>query len=492
MTDTSVSSTSSTASSVVANLTTALGSSSGIDFTALTTELVSAQYQPKLDALTSQNTKLTTQISGVSSIKSGITSFSSALTTLVKGGTLATQPTSSNTSILNVTGTGGASLAGYSASIQVQQLAAAQSVSTSPVLDATAALGTGTLTLTLGTGTVTNGHMTGFTAGSTTPVSIAIDSSNDTLAGVAAAINAKNAGVTASVVSDSDGTRLLIKGATGAAQAFTLTAAEDSSAPGLSAVNVGVGATGTTIGTAAQDALVSVDGVTLKRSTNSIKDLISGIQLDLVSASPGTTVTIGTQSPNSSISEAVSNFVTTYNQLLAVIQAQTDPATGTLSTDPAARSLTRSLSQITLTKLASSSDTTVPTTLADLGVGTNRDGTLSVDTTQLAAVLAKNPTAVEAMFADGSGSSGGGLAAALATISDAAIDTTTGLGASTARYTAAQSAIADQQTTIQTQETEMTTRLTAQFANTQSQLASYKATQSYLTAQIAAWNKPGS
>ena len=85
----------------------------------------------------------------------------------------------------------------------------------------------------------------------------------------------------------------MLKGATGAAQAFTLTATEDPSAPGLAALNVGVGATGTTIGTAAQDAIVAFDGVAVKRSTNAFSDLISGVKLDLVSAQPGTMVTIG-------------------------------------------------------------------------------------------------------------------------------------------------------------------------------------------------------
>ncbi|MGK3853791.1 flagellar filament capping protein FliD, partial [Enterococcus faecium] len=80
-------------------------------------------------------------------------------------------------------------------------------------------------------------------------------------------------------------------------QAFTLTATEDASAPGLAALNIGVGATGTTIGSAAQDAVVAVDGVPLKRSTNSISDLVPGVKLDLVSAKPGTIVSLGASTP---------------------------------------------------------------------------------------------------------------------------------------------------------------------------------------------------
>lgn len=470
------------------SISSTLGVGSGVDFTALTTQLVSAQYQPKLDALTKKNTTLTAQISGVSSIKSGITSFSSGLTTLVKGGSLATQPTSSDSSILNVTGLSGAALSGFSGSVEVRQLAAAQSAATGAIADKSASIGTGLLTLTLGTATVTDGAMTAFTAGSGTPISIAITATNSSLTGIAAAINARNAGVTASVVSDADGSRLILKGQSGADQAFTLTAAENAEAPGLSAINVGVGATGTTIGSTAKDAIVAVDGVALKRSTNSISDLISGVQLDLVSAAPGTIVTLGTQSPSSSISEAVTNFVDSYNQLQAVLKQETDPATGSLSTDTAARSLTRALSQLTLTTLTTGAAAGSPTTLADIGISTNRDGTLSVNADQLAAALAKHPAGVEALFADGSGATGHGLAAALAAISDAAISTTSGLGASAARYTKAQSTIADDQTKITDQEEALRTRLTAQFAATDAKVASYKATQDYLKQQVDAWN----
>lgn len=481
---TSVSSTSTTSTSI----SNTLGAGSGVDFTALANQLVDAQFANKLTTLTNTNTKLTAQISGVSQIKSGITTFSSAMTTLVKGGTLATQPTSSNAGVLNVSALSGAKLAGFSASVEVRQLATAQSAATGPIADKTASIGTGMLTLTLGTATVADGAMTGFTPGSGTPINIAITSTNSSLDGIAAAINARNAGVTASVVSDSDGSRLLLKGVTGASQAFTLTATENAGYEGLSALNVGVGATGTTIGSAAKDSIVAVDGVALKRSTNSISDLIPGVKLDLVSAAVGTNVTLGTQSPSASISEAVTNFVDTYNQLLAVVKQETDPASGALYADPAAKSLTRSLAQLTLTKLSTGVATGAPTTLADIGVGTNRDGTLSINADRLSTALTKYPSAVEAMFADGTAASGDGLGAALAAITTSATSSTYGLGASADRYTKLQASLADQQTKITTQEDALRTRLTAQFAATDARVASYKATQAYLTQQVAAWN----
>ena len=470
------------------SISSTLGAGSGVDFTALANQLVDAQFATKLRNLTTTDTKLTAQISGVSQIKSGITAFASSLTTLVKGGSLATQPTSSNTSLVKVSGLAGATLAGLTASVEVRQLAATQSAATGPITDKSASVGTGMLTLTLGTATVTDGAMTGFTAGSASPINIAITSTNSSLTGIAEAINARNAGVTASIVSDADGSRLVLKGTSGAAQAFTLTATENPGFEGLAALNVGIGATGTTIGSVAKDAIVAVDGVALKRPTNAITDLIAGVQLDLVGASVGTVVTLGTSSPTANISQSVSDFVDTYNQLLAVVKQETDPSTGALSADPVAKSLTRALAQLTVTRLVPAGATDVPTTLADIGVSTNRDGTLSVNADRLAAALAKNPAAVEALFADGTGASGHGLAGALAAISDNAVNTKYGLGASADRYEKAQSTIAEDQEKITEQQEKLRTRLTAQFAATDARIAGFKATQEYMKQQVEAWN----
>src|SRR3546814_13646809 len=107
------------------------------------------------------------------------------------------QPTSSNASVLSVSALSGAKLAGLSASIEVQQLATAQTSATVVVADRTAAIGTGSFTLTFGTATVAGGAMTGFTAGSGTPVDIAIDADHASPDGTATAINAAQAGVPA-------------------------------------------------------------------------------------------------------------------------------------------------------------------------------------------------------------------------------------------------------------------------------------------------------
>ena len=460
-----------------------LGSGSGIDISALVSGLVDAQFAVKQAALTKKNDTLTAQISAAGALKSGIANFDTALKTLIKSGSLSTAPVSANTGIVKASALTTTAVSGLPAQIEVRQLAQAQVASSDPVLDKSAAIGTGKLTLTFGTATVTDGDMTAFTAGAAASVDIDITASNNSLTGIAAAINAKKAGVTASILSDSSGSRLVLKSATGAAQAFTLAATEDVGAEGLAALNVGVGATGTTIGTTAQSAIVAVDGVALQRSSNSVLDLIPGVKLDLVSASVGTKVTIDAEAPTAAIGQAVQDVVDTYNELLATLKTATDPITGPLKSDPAAKSLLASLRNLSTKDLIADHDDNLVSTLSELGVATNRDGTLRVDASRLAASLAKDASSAEAIF-----KSGKGLSAALSFIATEASSMTYGLGYSVIRYKEGQSDLAAQQEKASIAAESMRTRMTKQFAGMDSAVAAYKSTQSFLENQVKAWN----
>lgn len=460
-----------------------LGTGSGIDITALVNGLVDAQFAAKQDAIAKREEALSAQISAASTIKSNISGFDAALKSLIRGGTLSTQATSSNTSILKASALPGANVTGLSASVEVRQLAASQSAAAAAVSDKTAAIGTGTLTLTFGTATVENGAMTAFTAGSASSVDIAITSDNSSLTGIRDAINAAKAGVTATILSDSSGSRLVLKGTSGASQAFTLTATEDVGAEGLAALDIGVGATGTTIGTSAKDALVAVDGIQFSRTSNTISDLITGTKLELVAASVGTNVTLGTQTPTDALGQAVNDFVDTYNELLAQLKQATDPVTGPLRSDSATRSLMNSLRGLSVKTIVTDTTGTLPTSLAAIGVATNRDGTLTVDQSRLATSLADYPTAVASMFR-----TTGGLSSALSSISISATSASTGLGATLARYSSDQARLAtDRQKALDAAES-MRTRMTRQFAGMDAAVAAYKSTQSFLDNQVAAWN----
>ncbi|MBA17263.1 MAG: flagellar hook protein [Sphingomonas sp.] len=465
-----------------ASIISTLGAGSGIDTTQLVSDLVDAQYAAETSKYETNSETLDTQISAVGDLLSGITGFSSALKSRATDGSLATQPTSSDSAILSVSALSGAAIGDFDAQIEVRQLAAAQVASTNVVAGADTRIGTGTLTLTFGAASVADGAMTDFTAGDTT-VDIVIGEDDATLQGVADAINAAKAGVTASILTDADGARLVLKSATGATQAFTLTAAETEGDEGLAAIDIGVGATGTTIGTAAADAIVAVDGIAVRRSSNTITDLVAGVKINLSKAAPGTIVKLGSERPTEALSAVVSDFVDTYNEFLGMIADATDVSTGTLKNDSAVRTLSRSLSGLTLATLIPDAPAGTPKTLAEIGIATNRDGTLSIDSDRLEAALARYPDAVEQMFAAATG-----LPSKMADISAAASSTKTGLAASQTRYTDKQEDLDERHEAALTAAETLRTRLTQQYAAMEAKVASYKSTQDFIQQQVDAWN----
>jgi flagellar hook-associated protein 2 len=391
----SSSSTTSTKASAGSSILTALGAGSGIDTASLVTSLVGAAYSDKESQLQTKTDANTAKISTLATLTSGIDSFASALQQLVAGGTLNSQPSSSNTNILTASAQSGTSLGSLSAQLEVRQIATAQSIaSTAFTGGAGTAVGTGSLTLTTAAGSF----------------NVAIDSTNNSLTGLANAINAFNSGttpsgVTASVITDSSGSRLVLKGATGAANAFTVSANSDASPDLTRFTFTNPATTGSVMGQAqaAQDAIVRIDGVDTTHSSNKITDLIQGVTLNLVSAQVGTTVSLGVTRPTDAISQAVNDFVSAYNTLKGEVQTAVTPASsdGTTAAGPlygnsAINQMKTMLSKITSTAL--SSYPSGPQTLAEIGVSTGLDGTLSVDSTKLSAALTNYPDAVEAMF----------------------------------------------------------------------------------------------
>ena len=488
-----------TAASVTKNaaqsLLTSLNAGSGIDTATLVPSLVEAQFAAKTAQLNAKSNTITTQISGLSSLKSAISGFASAYSALVKGGTLTSQPTSSNAA-LGVSALTGAKVAGLSSTISVNQLAGAQTIrSTATGVDRAAQVGTGKFTLQFGTASYaekTTGGTTRTEIDSFTPagqaIEIAVNGAD--LDGIAAAINAKGAGISASVVTDSNGDAFLsIKGPTGASQAFTMTATAKSD-PGLSAYNIGPGAGNTSVTATAQNAKLTVDGIAVERASNTINNLVPGVKLQLntVSTAP---ITLGSTTPTTALSQAMSDIIETYNEVLSTLTEQTNAMTGALRADPAAQALLRSLKTLTLTPLSTGAAAGAPTTLAQIGVATNRDGTLRLDSAALSSALLTNSSAIETML-NGSADGKTGLNTVLAAFATAATSTTSGLGASQTRYTAAQSAILDAKAKIADQSDAMTTRLTQQFSSMNSRVSSYKSIQTFLTNQIAAWNKSDS
>ncbi|MBB5686439.1 flagellar filament capping protein FliD [Sphingobium boeckii] len=372
---------------MVTSISAAMGVGSGIDTVQLIEDLANASKAPKEAQITARETANTAKISSVGSLASAIDSFASALTTLISGGTLFTQPTSSDTSILTTTMKPGAHLSGLSANIEVVQLATAQSLASGSIADTAAPIGVGTFTLTTGKGAF----------------NVTVDANNNSLSGLSAAINAANAGVTSSIVSDGNGgSRLIIRGTTGAAQAFTMVPQAGADASLSQFAYAGVGSTGgLTQAQAAQDAIIKLDGIAISRATNSFSDVLPGVTIDLKKASVGTVVGIGSSRQTDALKQAVEDYVAAYNSLETMLDEATAPADsdgangGPLRGNSAIRDMRTKLAAMSAMKLRSGDG---PTTLAEIGVRTARDGSLSVDTARLDAALANSPDAVEELF----------------------------------------------------------------------------------------------
>jgi flagellar hook-associated protein 2 len=395
---TSTTSTTTSSAAIGASILSSLNANgASIDTGALVTSLTAAQKSASETPITTKQTTNTAQISSAASIASDLSTFSTSLNTLISGGTLQTQPVSSDTSVMTVAAVAGVPVGALNQSVTVNAIAQAQSVKSAAYTSAQT-FDTGTLTLTVGS--------------SGTAVPITVDSTNNTLSGIAQSINSAGAGVTASVITGSDGTStLVLKGTTGAAQSFTLAGADDTtatqsdSALSLSNLAYGGSATGGLTQTqAAQDASITVDGVTVTRASNSFSDVVPGVSMTLVKTG---TINLSSTRPNDAITEAVTDFVSAYNELLTEINTATAAATSSADAGPlrgnsAMRTLKAQLSQLTTTAL---NGTGTIRTLAELGVKTGTDGTLSVDSSTLNTMLTKYPDDVESMFVTSQSSS---------------------------------------------------------------------------------------
>lgn len=488
-TPTPTKSTASVTTSATNSLLTSLGTGSGVDTTSLVSSLVDAQFAAKKSALSTKLDTISSQISAVATLKSNITDFTKALESLVKGGTLASQPVVSNAGVLSATALTGGKLSGLNSTIRVNQLATAQTaVSAKVATPKTTTFGEGTLTLKIGTvGTDADGKpmLKGSDAdgdGADDTIAIKIDETNNTLSGIAAAINAKKSGVTASIVTDADGGAYLsLKGATGAAQAFSLSADSASLAP--FAVDPLSSTSAMKVSSQSQNAKLTMDGVEVERASNEVSDLIAGAKLNLTAV--GTT-TLTSSRPTAAITNAVNDFVDTYNGIVATIKEQTDPITGVLRADPAAKNLLRALQGLTSKVLNGNAGAGMPNTLAAIGIRTTRQGMLEVDSNALTAAMTTNADAVEAMFSYGTSD---GIYSAMQSLQLNATSSIYGLGASNSNYLKTRSDTTEKQDKLTDQAASMTARLTQQFSSMNSKVSAYKSTQSFMQQQIDQWSK---
>lgn len=287
--------------------------------------------------------------------------------------------TSSNEEAVSATGSNATT--GGSYSISVTSLAQAQSMASSGFADASTGTGTGTFTI---------------TKAGADPVVITIDETNATLSGMRAAINNANAGVTATIVNTGAPDtpyRLLIRAdETGTAGAFTISEnLAGGQAPGFVQTE------------AAADAQFVVNGLSVTKSSNTVSDVIEGVTFTLksVTTSP---VTLSIEKDADAIVEAFKEFVSAYNNVASFINQQftydaKKETSGVLAGDSTLRRIQSTL-QRQITQSVANPFSTLGVA-GQVGLEFNRDGTLTLNETELRDALAADFKGVAALFLGG-------------------------------------------------------------------------------------------
>ncbi|MCP1471591.1 flagellar hook-associated protein 2 [Sphingobium sp. OAS761] len=463
--------------SVGSSILTSLGAGSGIDTASLVSSLVSATREPKQSAITGRQTLNNARISALASAIGSLDTFADALSQVLGGAGYTGTPASTDTSIAGLTLLSGGTPTGLPAQLTVQSLATARVVASSATSGATGSseIGTGSLTITTASGDTT------FT----------IDSTNNSYSGLASAINNADIGVTASVVTDASGTRLVFKGETGAANDFSIAVAADDGGSVLAGLGwSGTDSTTMTSTSTPQNAKITMDGVDYEYASNSIDNAIPYLRIDLVKAAPGTTVTLSMSQPTATMADLLGEFVDAYNTLLKALNTATATGTdssnsGVLNGVAGVRDMKRQLSAITSTPLASSG---TYRTLADIGITTNRDGTLSLDSTRLNDALAADPEGVTNMLNPKVPSaSSPGLSSLMDTVRDNIEKDDGPLKLAQKRYQGLADDLTDQLAKLDDQMADYEEQLTKIYSTMETRLSALKATQSYLEQQVKVW-----
>lgn len=376
---------------------------SGLPIDSLVTAQMQAEQQPITDIKTkisSYNTKL----SAYSTLKSGLSTFQTAVDKLATAAKFNAQSvTASDATSISATANGTAVLGNYS--VSVTQLATSQKLASPAYSSATDIVGTGKLTISFGT---TGTAPASFTANADkTDITIDITSSNNTLSGIRDAINAKNASVSASIVNDGTGNRLVITSKdTGEVNSLKISVADDdgnnTDTGGLSALAYDplASSNNMTQMTAAKNALLTVDGMSISKASNTVSDVIQGVTLTLKSVtSTSNTLSVGTDTDT--IQSSVQSFVDAYNALNTSMRNLTkfvsagSTSNGALLGDSTARNI-----MVKLKSMLSASSPTATTykTLSDVGVSMGSDGSLSLDSTKLQKAITNNVSDVAKLF----------------------------------------------------------------------------------------------
>ncbi len=380
--------------------------SSSIDVASIVGQLMQVESQP-MTQLQNEQSGFKSTITALNTVQGAVSSFQTAVQGLTSLGQYQSYTTSSSNSAVSATASTSAIPGSYS--VSVSQLAQAQSLVAAGQTSETAPIGTGattTLNFTLGTisgGTLSSGVYSGatFTPNGGGTKSVTINSSNDSLSGIASAINAAGIGVTATVVNNGSSTpyQLVLTGPSGVSNSMQISVSGDATLSSLLSYNP-AGTQDLTQVSAAQNAQLTVNGIALSQASNTVSNAVQGLTFNLTgtTASPAT---VSVAQNTGAVTTAVNNLVSAYNALNTAIQgvasynSSTNTA-GPLFGDPMVNNIQNQIRSILNTPI--SGTTSVYSTLAEIGVTFQQDGSMAVNSSQLNTALATSPSDIASLF----------------------------------------------------------------------------------------------
>lgn len=373
------------ASSIVSTV----GLGSGLEISSIVKALVTADTSAKQSQITRQTSNNTAMVSGIGSLRSALTTFQSAMDKLsspTSPSFNAFAATSSNESVVKVTSSNTAVAGSYN--IEVGKLATSSKVASQAFeAGASASIPAGDLKISQN--------------GKEYTVKVADGS---TLQAVRDQINKElgTTGFSANIVTGEGGARLVLgSSATGSGSDISVSGIDALAIDGTqSMADKGAGY----ISAQASDAEIKIDGLTVKSASNTVKDAVSGISLELTGINAGSTTKVTVAQNTDGLKTSVQAFVDAYNALQKSVNTLTNTSKdsndntvlGPLTNDPTTRSLLADIRSV----LAQAGSGDKLTTLGQLGVSTQRDGTLALNSSTFATAMndKKLGQEVEALF----------------------------------------------------------------------------------------------
>ncbi len=364
---------------------------SGLDTESIIAQMMALERRPAV-LLEGREADFKAKISALGTLKGGLVALQTAAASLGDAnGFVSFAATSGNSSVLSAEASADATAGTYQ--VEVAALATAQQLSSTDFASSTVDVGTGTLTLQVGNGTAFD---------------VVIDSSNQTLAGIASAINGAGTDITAAVV-DAGNNQFyltLASSQTGAANTISMTMVDDDGihddASGLSSLYDPTTKTLTET-QAAVNAQLTLNGIAVERAGNTITDLIGGVTLTLNDADPGNSFALTVSQDFSTITSKVESFVEEFNAMVDIFGSlqsyDADAGTGgVLQGDSTTRQLQARLQSLLYVKVDGVASEV--NGLSRLGIEVGRDGKLTIDSTILQAAVEESPDQVISFFSN--------------------------------------------------------------------------------------------